>query len=286
MHRIAALFRPPRFADEEKTRQAFLLNIILWVLILIPLPLVAYAVLFSPEILNRVWMQAVFGEAVNGFLLVLLRRGHVRSACVIQVATLCLFFTAVAWSGAGIHSQAYQIGQPLIISIAGFLLGVKGALIMVGMSLLSGALMVAVADTGLLTFGPMDKGLTIWVVSAFLFPILAVLPYMAGRLLRTSLAETRMSQERYRNLVEHLPQRIFIKDLNSVYVSCNTNYAQDLGIQPDQIVGRDDFAFYPKALAEAYRADDRAVMAGGVPKPPRKAGRMRNPTSPLRPLWS
>ncbi len=74
------------------------------------------------------------------------------------------------------------------------------------------------------------------------------------------------SEERQRSLVEHLPQRIFIKDRNSIYLSCNKNYASDLGIAPDQIIGKDDFAFYPPELAQAYRADDQACMATGMVK--------------------
>ena len=76
----------------------------------------------------------------------------------------------------------------------------------------------------------------------------------------------RESEERHRNLVEHLPQRIFIKDRNSVYASCNRNYAADLGISPEQIVGRDDFDFHPPELAQAYRADDQACMDSGMVK--------------------
>jgi PAS domain S-box-containing protein len=66
-----------------------------------------------------------------------------------------------------------------------------------------------------------------------------------------------------RRLIEHLPHRVFIKDLNSVYISCNENYARDLGIAPEQIVGKDDFAFHPAELAEVYRADDRTTMEAG-----------------------
>ena len=266
MTHLSAWLRPPRFADEEKTRQAFLLNIILWVLIIVPIPFLVYTQLFSPEAWRRVLTQVLSGEAVNVFLLVLLRRGYVRIASIIQIAAFWAFFTATAWTGAGIYTQAYQIGQALVICIAGFLIGVHGALIMVGVSLLSGGLMVAAADMGWWSFKPPDKALTVWVVSAVLFPVLAVLQYLAGRLLRTALAQSRMSQAQYRNLVQHIPMRIFIKDLNSVYVSCNPNYARDLGIEPEQIVGKDDFAFYARELAEGYRADDRAVVGGEAPK--------------------
>ena len=76
----------------------------------------------------------------------------------------------------------------------------------------------------------------------------------------------RESEVLYRSLVEHLPQRIFIKDHNGVYLSCNDNYARDLRIAAQRIVGKDDFAFYPPELANKYRADDQEVMVDGKPK--------------------
>jgi len=74
------------------------------------------------------------------------------------------------------------------------------------------------------------------------------------------------SETLYRSLVEHLPQLIFIKDRNSVYISCNAKYAHSLGIKPEEIVGKDDSAFYPRELAEKYRADDRTVIDTGTLK--------------------
>ena len=71
------------------------------------------------------------------------------------------------------------------------------------------------------------------------------------------------SERKYRTLVETLPQRVFHKDRDSVYISCNESYARDLGIAPDDIAGRTDLEFFPKALAEKYRADDRRIMDNG-----------------------
>ncbi|MEO8138114.1 MAG: response regulator [Gemmatimonadota bacterium] len=68
------------------------------------------------------------------------------------------------------------------------------------------------------------------------------------------------------SLVEHLPHRIMVKDVNSVILFCNLNYANDLSLSPEEVVGKDAFAFYPPALAEGYHADDRQVMARGVTK--------------------
>ena len=71
------------------------------------------------------------------------------------------------------------------------------------------------------------------------------------------------SEKKYRTLVENLPQKIFFKDRNSVYISCNENYAKDLKIKPEEIAGRTDYEFYPKKLAEKYRGDDKRIMKAG-----------------------
>ena len=73
----------------------------------------------------------------------------------------------------------------------------------------------------------------------------------------------RESELKYRTLVRHIPQRIIYKDRESVYVSCNDLFAQDLGVPAADIAGRSDFDFYPPELAEKYRADDRRIMELG-----------------------
>ena len=71
------------------------------------------------------------------------------------------------------------------------------------------------------------------------------------------------NEDKYKTLLENLPQKIFHKDKNSVYVSCNDNYALDLKINPSEIIGKTDYDFYPKELAEKYRADDKRIVESG-----------------------
>jgi PAS domain S-box-containing protein len=73
----------------------------------------------------------------------------------------------------------------------------------------------------------------------------------------------RASETKYRTLVENIPQKIFIKDKNSAYLSCNENYALDLGIQPGEIAGLTDYDYFPEELADKYRTDDRRIMESG-----------------------
>jgi two-component system, cell cycle sensor histidine kinase and response regulator CckA len=76
----------------------------------------------------------------------------------------------------------------------------------------------------------------------------------------------RRSERLNRNLVEHLPLRILVKDRRSVTLFCNMNYANDLGVTPAEVVGKDAFAFHPPEIAAAYHADDRDVMDHGTTK--------------------
>jgi two-component system, sensor histidine kinase and response regulator len=67
-----------------------------------------------------------------------------------------------------------------------------------------------------------------------------------------------------RTLIQHLPHRIFVKDPDSKYILCNEIYSKDLGINPKDIVGKDDLDFFTRELSEKFRKDDQAVISKGV----------------------
>ena len=71
------------------------------------------------------------------------------------------------------------------------------------------------------------------------------------------------SENKYKTLLENLPQKIYLKDTNSVYISCNENYAVDLKIKAAEIGGKTDYDFFPEELAKKYRADDKRIMKSG-----------------------
>jgi diguanylate cyclase (GGDEF)-like protein/PAS domain S-box-containing protein len=47
-------------------------------------------------------------------------------------------------------------------------------------------------------------------------------------------------------------------------VSCNRRYADDLGIEPEEVVGKNDFDFFSEENALKYRHDDTRIMQSGV----------------------
>ncbi len=76
-------------------------------------------------------------------------------------------------------------------------------------------------------------------------------------------AALRESENKYRTLLKNIPQKIFYKDLNSAYVLCNDSFAEDLKIKPEEIKGKTDYDFFPRDMAEKYRADDRRILESG-----------------------
>lgn len=203
MIELKRLFSPPIFEDEIKTRQAYLLNIILWGLILMPIPYVLFQWIAVPENVRRALIQGGIGEILNVILLYLLHRGHVRIASLLQVCLLWLFFTASAFTGDGVHGEAYLLGYPLVIVIAGILLGERATTLVTLGSLISGGLMAYAEIQNALIVSISRNPLSLWIISLAIFPMSAVLQHLASRETRNALSRARASEVKY-NLISQV----------------------------------------------------------------------------------
>jgi PAS domain S-box-containing protein len=67
----------------------------------------------------------------------------------------------------------------------------------------------------------------------------------------------------YKALIEALPQKIFLKDTNSVYISCNEKLAQGWGTDAAAMVGKTDYDLFPREIADKRRADDKRIIDSG-----------------------
>jgi PAS domain S-box-containing protein len=69
------------------------------------------------------------------------------------------------------------------------------------------------------------------------------------------------SREFLQTVLNSIPVRVFWKDKNLRYLGCNTAFANDAGFeQPEEIIGKDDYAMGWREQAELYQADDRDVI--------------------------
>ncbi|MBF0474060.1 MAG: response regulator [Nitrospirae bacterium] len=95
--------------------------------------------------------------------------------------------------------------------------------------------------------------------------ILGVISEIIGNALlrEDTVNELKDSENKYKTFVENIPQRVFLKDKDFVYISCNNSFADDLDILPDEIAGKTDFDLFSEKYAKRYRDTDKRIMTSG-----------------------
>jgi sigma-B regulation protein RsbU (phosphoserine phosphatase) len=80
---------------------------------------------------------------------------------------------------------------------------------------------------------------------------------------RQAEEDLRNSEALYHSLVETLPQNVFRRDIHGRFTFANQQYCRHFKMKLEDIVGKTDFDFFPKELAEKYQKDDLRVMETG-----------------------
>jgi PAS domain S-box-containing protein len=91
--------------------------------------------------------------------------------------------------------------------------------------------------------------------------------------LEAELAERRRAQDALASrgellhaLIGNLPDYIYVKDAEGRFLLTNDAHALFLGLRsPEEAIGKTDFEFSPRDLAERYQADERQIIESGRP---------------------
>ncbi|MFO1320928.1 MAG: PAS domain S-box protein [Burkholderiales bacterium] len=77
----------------------------------------------------------------------------------------------------------------------------------------------------------------------------------------------RIREGYYRAVLDNFPFIVWLKDDQSRYLAVNAPYARLAGERsPEALVGKSDHDYWPAVLADAYLADDRAVLESVMPR--------------------
>ena len=72
------------------------------------------------------------------------------------------------------------------------------------------------------------------------------------------------SQARLKTLVQTIPDLIWLKDVDGVYLECNNMFERLYGTAESEIIGKTDYDFVERELADFFRENDqKAIQAGG-----------------------
>ena len=93
-------------------------------------------------------------------------------------------------------------------------------------------------------------------------------PNELGRLagmLDETMAQLLRQQSHLHTLVATIPDLIWLKDRDGVYLACNPSFEGFFGASEEEIVGKTDYDFVDHELADFFRRHDQAAMAAGGP---------------------
>ena len=75
----------------------------------------------------------------------------------------------------------------------------------------------------------------------------------------------KVSKAHLRTLIDTLPDLIWLKDQKGRYLSCNTRFESFFGAKEKEIIGKTDYDFVEKDLADHFRKHDNMAVASGKP---------------------
>jgi signal transduction histidine kinase len=179
--RIRKILTAPYFeGEEEKTRAARLLNVILLTCMAISLAVGVVSTVLSPSPTFSLITIGLILLAQIGTLLVM-RRGHVRFASGLLSTTLWVIVTLSAIFAGGVRSASYTI-YTIIILIAGMLLGWRAGLVFLCLSVVTGLGMLYADVNGYLP-PPLIMGTAVstWVSQTAAFVATAALLFLSVR---------------------------------------------------------------------------------------------------------
>ena len=66
-----------------------------------------------------------------------------------------------------------------------------------------------------------------------------------------------------KTLIQTLPDLVWLKDVNGVYLACNRRFSEFIGAAEHDVIGKNDYDYFDRELADFFRAKDAAAIAAG-----------------------
>ncbi len=105
-----------------------------------------------------------------------------------------------------------------------------------------------------------------WIFVLVTTALLSLLLYRILSRLRAGQELLADSETRTRQLLENLPEMVWLKSPEGRYLEITPLAARLFGRTPDEVIGHTDHELLPQAVADTLRANDLAAIEAGVPR--------------------
>jgi len=242
--RIRQLLAAPVFEDDEdKTRVAGLLNIILMAsLVLSVMVVIASPIVFPDPVPSLVATGVLILLQLSA--LFLMRRGWVQLASVLLLSALWLVVTLWVFASGGVRSTGFSTYIVLIL-LAGLLLGGRTGIVFAGLNVAAGIGVLYAEISGLLPspFVAVTSG-SLLMTQTVHFILAAVLLYLANRSIYEALERARRYaaelEEHKESLEETVEERTRDLARRAHYLEATSDVAQDATsvLDPQNLLSR------------------------------------------------
>jgi diguanylate cyclase (GGDEF)-like protein/PAS domain S-box-containing protein len=79
-------------------------------------------------------------------------------------------------------------------------------------------------------------------------------------------ADIKTAKDHLKGLLDAIPDPVWLKDTHGVFLSCNPQLERYFGAAEADIVGRTDYDFVDRQVADSFREHDRRAMEAGEPR--------------------
>ncbi len=95
--------------------------------------------------------------------------------------------------------------------------------------------------------------------------VMLIWVFTLKRQVTSRTAQLEHERSHLRTLVQTIPDLVWLKDIDGVYLSCNPEFERFVGAKEAEIIGKTDYDLVPKELADFFRLKDREARQTGVP---------------------
>jgi signal transduction histidine kinase len=190
------IFSPSVFEDEEKTRMARFLNVILLAAILLLAGYMVVRLVLGLTSSRAFVYNNIFLIVFMVGMLVVLRRGHVKLASFLFILGSWLSLTFQAWTSSAVRDEAY-VALIVIILLANLLFGWRTGVLFAVLSILAGWVMVYAEAIGVIevSISSLPSAADTALVLTVVFGLATIATVLTMVNLTTALQRARQSEE-------------------------------------------------------------------------------------------